>query len=236
MKKMKRIAALIAAGAAALMLTACSGGGSKKAVDPAKTADELNSNVITSDQLTETAANMLSSIYFFEEGQVTASKAYMSNASTADEICVVTCKDEAAAKAAVDELRKEGWKVGVLKLRVFRPFPEKELAQALSKCRAAAIMDRCESYNGCSGPLGSEVPAALYRAKVMIETVNYIYGLAGRDFTVEDVKDIFAADDLTIANLECTFTEATEKREGRYFWFKAPASYCPLSNGAGRFI
>ena len=52
-------------------------------------------------------------------------------------------------------------------------------------------MDRCESYNGCSGPLGSEVPAALYRAKVMIETVNYIYGLAGRDFTVEDVRQVF---------------------------------------------
>ena len=109
----------------------------------------------------------------------------------ADYIMLIMGSAAGTAKAAVDELRKEGWKVGVLKLRVFRPFPEKELAQALSKCRAAAIMDRCESYNGCSGPLGSEVPAALYRAKVMIETVNYIYGLAGRDFTVEDVRQVF---------------------------------------------
>ena len=96
------------------------------------------------------------------------------------------------AKEAVDELREQGKKVGALKLRVFRPFPEKEIAEALKNCKAVAIMDRCESYNGNSGPLGSEVTAGLYRNKVMIETVNYIYGLAGRDFTVNHAKDIFA--------------------------------------------
>lgn len=53
-------------------------------------------------------------------------------------------------------------------------------------------MDRCESYNGNGGPLASEVPAALFRNKVMIEAVNYVYGLAGRDFTIQDVKGIFA--------------------------------------------
>ena len=52
-------------------------------------------------------------------------------------------------------------------------------------------MDRCESYNGNGGPLGSEVTAGLYRNKVIIETVNYIYGLAGRDFTVDHAKQIF---------------------------------------------
>lgn len=53
-------------------------------------------------------------------------------------------------------------------------------------------MDRTESYNGNGGPLGSEVTAGLFRNKVMIDTVNYIYGLAGRDFTVQEVYDIFA--------------------------------------------
>ena len=53
-------------------------------------------------------------------------------------------------------------------------------------------MDRCESYNGNGGPLGSEVMAGLFRSKVMITAVNYIYGLAGRDFTVNEVYDIFA--------------------------------------------
>lgn len=96
------------------------------------------------------------------------------------------------AKQAVDELRKKGKKVGVLKLRVFRPFPAEEIAEVLKNCRAVAIMDRCESYNGNGGPLGSEVTAGLFRRKVFIEAVNYIYGLAGRDFTVEDAEEIFA--------------------------------------------
>ena len=95
------------------------------------------------------------------------------------------------AKAAVDELREQGKKVGVLKLRVFRPFPADEIAHALRHCKAVAIMDRCESYNGNGGPLGSEVTAALFKNRVMITAVNYIYGLAGRDFTVDHVKDIF---------------------------------------------
>ena len=96
------------------------------------------------------------------------------------------------AKAAVDELREQGKKVGVLKLRVFRPFPADEIAHAFRHCKAVAIMDRCESYNGNGGPLGSEVTAALFKNRVMITAVNYIYGLAGRDFTVDHVKDIFA--------------------------------------------
>lgn len=110
----------------------------------------------------------------------------------ADYIMLIMGSAAGTAKEAVDELREQGKKVGVLKLRVFRPFPAKEIAAALSRCKAVAIMDRCESYNGNGGPLGSEVTAALYRNKVMIDAVNYIYGLAGRDFTVENVFDIFA--------------------------------------------
>ncbi len=109
----------------------------------------------------------------------------------ADYIILIMGSAAGTAKQAVDELRERGKKAGVLKLRVFRPFPADEIAQALKNCKAAALMDRCESYNGNGGPLGSEVPAALFRNKIMIETVNYIYGLAGRDFTVRDVMGIF---------------------------------------------
>ncbi len=109
----------------------------------------------------------------------------------ADYIMLIMGSAAGTAKEAVDELREKGMKAGVLKLRVFRPFPEKEIAEALKNCKAAAIMDRCESYNGNGGPLGSEVTAGLYRNKVIIETVNYIYGLAGRDFTVDHAKQIF---------------------------------------------
>ena len=110
----------------------------------------------------------------------------------ADYIMLIMGSAAGTAKEAVDHLRNQGKKVGVLKLRVFRPFPAEEIAEALKGCKAVAIMDRCESYNGNGGPLGSEVTAGLYRSKVMIEAVNYIYGLAGRDFTVNEVYDIFA--------------------------------------------
>ena len=109
----------------------------------------------------------------------------------ADYIMLIMGSAAGTAKQAVDDMREKGKKVGVLKLRVFRPFPADEIAKAMKNCKAVAIMDRCESYNGNGGPLGSEVPAALFKNKVMIEAVNYIYGLAGRDFTISDATGIF---------------------------------------------
>ena len=109
----------------------------------------------------------------------------------ADYIMVIIGSAAGTAKQAVDDMREKGKKVGVIKLRVFRPFPAIELANALKNCKAVAIMDRCESYNGNGGPLGSEIMAGLYRERVYIEAVNYIYGLAGRDFTVDHVYRIF---------------------------------------------
>ncbi len=127
----------------------------------------------------------------------------------ADIIMLIMGSAAGTAKEAVDGLREEGKKVGVLKLRVFRPFPAAEIAEALKNCRAVAIMDRCESYNGNGGPLGSEVPAALFKHKVMIEAVNYIYGLAGRDFTISDVKSVFA-------ELEDMLENGTEVEQYQY--------------------
>ncbi len=123
----------------------------------------------------------------------------------ADYIMLIMGSAAGTAKQAVDDLRAQGKKVGVLKLRVFRPFPAKEIAEALKNCKAVAIMDRCESYNGNGAALGSEVSAALFRNKVMISAVNYIYGLAGRDFTVTDVYRIF--DELEQAELNGTEVE-----------------------------
>ena len=68
---------------------------------------------------------------------------------------------------------------------------DEEIAEALKGCKAVAVMDRCESYNGHGGPLASEVMAALYENRVYTEAVHYVYGLAGRDFTVESAKEIF---------------------------------------------
>ena len=109
----------------------------------------------------------------------------------ADIIMLIIGSATGCAKEAADELREEGIKAGVLKIRVFRPFPAEEIAKALSGCKAVAIMDRCESYNGNGGPLASEVRAALYDNDVFIKANCYVYGLAGRDFTVESAKNIF---------------------------------------------
>lgn len=96
------------------------------------------------------------------------------------------------AKDAIDQLRAKGMKAGLMKVRVFRPFPGEEFAEALRKCKAVAIMDRAESYSGQGGPLGAELMAAMYRAKVQAEAVNIMYGLSGRDVRVEDIEKVFA--------------------------------------------
>ncbi|MCD8156148.1 MAG: pyruvate ferredoxin oxidoreductase [Clostridiales bacterium] len=117
----------------------------------------------------------------------------------ADYIMLLIGSAAGTAKQAADELREEGKKVGVLKLRVFRPFPAEEIAQALRNCKAVAILDRCESYNGHGGPLGAEMTAGLYRSKIYINTTNYIYGLGGRDFTTDEAKEVFAAMEESVA-------------------------------------
>lgn len=95
------------------------------------------------------------------------------------------------AKDAVDILRNKGIKAGLLKVRVFRPFPGEDMAKALQGCKAIAIMDRCESYSANGGPLGAELMAALYRNKNKAEVINIVYGLSGRDVRVEDFEKVF---------------------------------------------
>ena len=95
-------------------------------------------------------------------------------------------------KAAIERIRKTtGKKVGLLKIRVFRPFPEEEIAAALSHVKAIAIMDRSEMFSATSGPLGAEVRAALQRARSQADVVCYFYGLGGRDITVEDFETVY---------------------------------------------
>lgn len=95
-------------------------------------------------------------------------------------------------KEAVDQLRAQGIKAGMIKIRLFRPFPGDEIAAALKSVKAVALMDRTESYNDCCGPLGAEVMSALYRNQADVPAVNYVYGLGGRDVRVEDMEGIYA--------------------------------------------
>lgn len=96
-------------------------------------------------------------------------------------------------KDAVDKLREQGEKVGLLKIRLYRPFPAEAIAEILCSVKAVAIMDRAEGYTNHGGPLGADVMSALYRARSQALAVNYIYGLGGRDVRVEDMEGVFAA-------------------------------------------
>ncbi len=95
-------------------------------------------------------------------------------------------------KDAIDRLREKGEKVGLLKIRLFRPFPAERIAEALKDVKAVAVMDRAEGYTNHGGPLGADVMAALFRAKSTAHAVNIVYGLGGRDVRVEDMEKVFA--------------------------------------------
>lgn len=96
-------------------------------------------------------------------------------------------------KDAIDALRERGEKAGLLKIRLYRPFPAEAVAKALAGVKAVAVMDRAEGYTNHGGPLGADVMSALYRARSKALAVNYIYGLGGRDVRVEDMEGVFAA-------------------------------------------
>ncbi|RJQ08561.1 MAG: pyruvate ferredoxin oxidoreductase [Bacillota bacterium] len=117
------------------------------------------------------------------------------------------------ARFVVDELRRDGRRVGLLKPRVFRPFPGLELADALAGLDAVAVLDRSDSFSTMGGPLFAETRAALYQRAVgranrkdsgpssgsgpgngrpLPITVNFIYGLGGRDIDPGDMRAVFS--------------------------------------------
>jgi pyruvate ferredoxin oxidoreductase alpha subunit len=107
------------------------------------------------------------------------------------ELCIVVMSSAAGTgKDAVDELRAEGKKVGLLKPRVFRPFPHRQIAEALKKTRAVAVLDRSSAPGAFGAPLFTEVRSALYDYESRPKMVNYVYGLGGRDIKVEHFKDV----------------------------------------------
>ena len=104
---------------------------------------------------------------------------------------VVIGSSAGTGKDAVDQLRAAGVKAGLLKIRVFRPFPMAEVAAALSGVKAVAVMDKSEGFSACGGPLFAEVRSALYDLADRPKCVNYVYGLGGRDVTVGTYETIF---------------------------------------------
>ncbi len=108
------------------------------------------------------------------------------------EVAVVVMSSTAGtAKAAVDNLRAKGLKVGLLRPRFFRPFPKKVIVQALSNLKAVSALDRSESFSTQGGPLFVELKSALYESDRQPLLNNHIFGLGGRDIDVGEIEDVF---------------------------------------------
>jgi len=90
------------------------------------------------------------------------------------------------AEMAIDELRAEGLAVGLVKLRLWRPFPFAEIKDALKNAKKVLVTDRAVSFGGPGGPVFSEIKSALYNERVRPAIYNYIIGLGGRDVPVTD--------------------------------------------------
>jgi pyruvate ferredoxin oxidoreductase alpha subunit len=109
------------------------------------------------------------------------------------EVAVVALNSTAGTtKLVVDQLRDEGLRVGLLKPRLFRPFPARELVNALQHLKAIAVMDRSISFGimDNSGPLFSELAAAFYTYGPRVPMVDYVYGLGGRDILTHEIEEV----------------------------------------------
>ncbi len=107
---------------------------------------------------------------------------------------VIVCMNSTAGtvKNVVDTLRNNGVKAGLLKIRVFRPFPADEIADSLKGAKAIAVLDRVPLLNGIGGPLFEDIVSAMFVKDVHVKTINYTYGVGGRDVTEEQINSVFA--------------------------------------------
>jgi pyruvate ferredoxin oxidoreductase alpha subunit len=94
------------------------------------------------------------------------------------------------AMSAVDRMQAEGRSVGLVRLRLWRPFPFEEMVASLRSAKQIAVVDRALALNGAGGPLASEIKAALYDEPERPYIWNYVAGLSGRDVTVENFVEI----------------------------------------------
>lgn len=94
------------------------------------------------------------------------------------------------SKVVVDKLREKGKKVGLLKIRLFRPFPYEEVKKVLSKAKNVGVLERSFSF-GANAPLYSEVCNSLLLAEKKPGLQSYVFGLGGRDLLEKEVEDIF---------------------------------------------
>lgn len=123
----------------------------------------------------------------------------------AEHIVVAVGSTCGTARVAVDELREKGLKVGLVKLRIMRPFPYRQLKSALKGASFITVLDRSESFSTMGGPVCVELRSALYDLANKPKVANYIYGLGGRDINVEQiVSAVLKSEDIKNSGKEFT--------------------------------
>lgn len=105
----------------------------------------------------------------------------------------IVCMNSTAGttKAVVDDLRAKGIKAGLLKIRMYRPFPAEEIAKALSHVKAVAVLDRADGLTTCGGALFTDITSGMHTYGVQVPTVSYIYGIGGRDTTTDQIASVY---------------------------------------------
>lgn len=109
----------------------------------------------------------------------------------ADEVIVAIGSVVGTLKLTIDKLRKDGKKVGLLAIRVLRPFPKNEVAEVLKNAKSVAVLDRCAPM-GSTGHLFNDIAAVMLDNGINIPLLDYIYGLGGRDTTISHLEKVFA--------------------------------------------
>ena len=113
------------------------------------------------------------------------------------------------------QLRAQGKKVGVARIRVYRPFPAAELVRALGSAKAVAVLDRSETYGGQMGPLALETAAALFKAGKSLPLKNYLYGLGGPDITLADMERVYSElEGVAAGSVDTSIAYLGAKKEG----------------------
>ena len=109
----------------------------------------------------------------------------------ADYILITLGSIAGLVREIVDKLRENGEKVGLLKIRYMRPFPNEEIAQAVKNAKAVAVLEKDISF-GNEGAVYTNVNSALQKAEINIPSSNYIGGLGGKNISPQEIEDIFA--------------------------------------------
>ena len=108
------------------------------------------------------------------------------------EIAIVVVGSTAGTtRIVVDKLREQGVKAGMIRVRVFRPFPTDAYAEILGKCKVIGVMDRADSFGAQGGPIFLEIRSALYDLERRPQIVPFIYGLGGRDIFPDNIEEAF---------------------------------------------